>query len=67
MYRTLGAALAALAFLNSVAAEQLESQITAPVLDEQAKEIEDVQDVRSEQAVTQALQNSSGSNASARR
>ena len=53
MYRTLGAALAALAFLNSVAAEQLESQITAPVLDEQAKEIEDV---RSEQAASQALQ-----------
>ena len=56
MYRTLGAALAALAFLNSVAAEQLESQITAPVLDEQAKKIEDVQDVRSEQAAGQALQ-----------
>ncbi len=56
MYRTLGVVLAALAFLNSVAAEQLESQIAAPVLDEQAKKIEDVQDVRSEQAVTQALQ-----------
>ena len=53
MQITLGAALAALAFLNSVAAEQLESQITAPVLDEQAKEIEDV---RSEQAASQALQ-----------
>ena len=50
------ALLCALIFTNGSAQEQLESQITAPVLDEQAKEIEGVQDVRSEQAATQALQ-----------
>ena len=50
------ALLCALIFTNGSAQEQLESHITAPVLDEQAKEIEGVQDVRSEQAATQALQ-----------